>query len=98
MRWEYHKDGTAAGYLRRPPVGCSFSTDAHLKGIHAHDRSAFDLIADLERKLKLTMRPGASPMQIIEARSSAKRGNRASAFELAICSHQPLSYPNLYPP
>ncbi len=70
---EYHKDGTTGGYLRRLSCRvCIFSTDADLQAIHVHDRSAFDLIADLERKLNFTMRPGASLVQIIEARSLAQ--------------------------
>ena len=55
---EYHKDGTVAGYLRHLSCRvCIFSTDADLQAIHVHDRSAFDLVADLERMLNFTMRP-----------------------------------------
>jgi hypothetical protein len=69
---EYHKDGTAGGYLKRLSCRvCIFSTDAELVAIHHHDRAAFDLILDLERKLNFTMRPGASLVQIVEARASA---------------------------
>ena len=68
---EYHKDGTTRGYLKRLSCRvCIFSTDADLQAIYLHDRSAFDAIADLERKLNFTMRPGASLVQIVEARSS----------------------------
>jgi len=68
---EYHKDGTTGGYLRRFSCRvCIFSTDADLNAIHLHDRAAFDLIAGLEHKLNFTMRPGASLVQIVEARSS----------------------------
>ncbi len=70
---EYHKDGTTGGYLRRLSCRvCIFSTDADLQAIHVHDRSAFDMVADLERKLNFTMRPGASLVQIVEARSLAQ--------------------------
>ncbi len=69
---EYHKDGTTGGYLKRLSCRvCIFSTDADLLAIHLHDRAAFDLISNLERKLNFTMRPGASLVQIVEARSSA---------------------------
>lgn len=69
---EYHKDGSAGGYLRRFSCRvCIFSTDADLAAIHLHDRAAFDAVADLERKLKFTMRPGAGLVQIVEAHSSA---------------------------
>jgi DNA sulfur modification protein DndC len=68
----YHKDGTTGGYLKRLSCRvCIFSTDADLVAIHHHDRGAFDLISNLERKLHFTMRPGASLVQIVEARSSA---------------------------
>lgn len=50
---------------------CIFSTDAGLLAIHLHDRAAVELISDLERKLNFTMRPGASLVQIVKARSSA---------------------------
>ena len=70
---KYHKDGTTGGYLKRLSCRvCIFSSDADLQAIHVHDRSAFDLNADLERKLNFTMRPGASLVQIVEARSSAQ--------------------------
>jgi 3'-phosphoadenosine 5'-phosphosulfate sulfotransferase (PAPS reductase)/FAD synthetase len=69
---EYHKDGTTGGYLRRFSCRvCIFSTDADLAAIHLHDRPAFDAVAELERKMKFTMRPGASLIQIVEAHSSA---------------------------
>ena len=67
---EYHKDGTTGGYLRRFSCRvCIFSTDADLAAIRLHDRAAFDTIADLERRLSFTMRPGASLIQIVEAHS-----------------------------
>ncbi len=69
---EYHKDGTTGGYLQRLSCRvCIFSTDADLPAIHLHDRAAFDLISNLERKLHFTMRSGASLVQIVGARSSA---------------------------
>jgi DNA sulfur modification protein DndC len=69
---EYHKDGTTGGYLRRFSCRvCIFSTDADLTAIHQHDRDAFDAVADLEHKLRLTMRPGASLVEIVKAHSSA---------------------------
>ena len=56
----YHKDGTVGGYLRRFSCRvCIFSTDADLVAIHQH-----------ERKLKFTMRPGASLVEIVEAHAS----------------------------
>lgn len=69
---EYHRDGTTGGYLKRRSCRvCIFSTDADLLAIHLHDGAAFDLISNLERKSNFTMRPGASQVQIAEARSSA---------------------------
>lgn len=68
---EYHKDGTTGGYLRRFSCRvCIFSTDADLAAIHLHDRAAFDAVAHLEHRLKFTMRPGVSLVQIVEAHSS----------------------------
>ncbi len=70
----YHKDGTTGGYLRRLSCRvCIFATDADLAAIHLHDRPAFEMIAELERKLSFTMRPGASLVQIV----AAHRRNRA---------------------
>ena len=69
---EYHKDGTTGGYLRRFSCRvCIFSTDADLVAIHQHDSSAFQLVASLERKLKFTMRPGSSMVEIEEARQQS---------------------------
>ncbi len=69
---EYHKDGTTGGFLKRLSCRVSiFSTDADLQAIHVHDRAAFDLISNLERKLNFTMRPSACLVQIVAARSSA---------------------------
>ncbi len=68
---EYHKDGTIGGYLRRFSCRvCIFSTNADLVAIHQHDRDAFDTVASLERKLKFTMRSGASLVEIVEAHAS----------------------------
>jgi hypothetical protein len=68
---ENHKDGTSGGYLRRFSCRvCIFSTDADLAAIHQHDRDAFDEVASLEHKLKFTMRPGASLVQIVETHAS----------------------------
>jgi len=65
---EYHKDGTTGGYLRRFSCRvCIFSTDADVRAIHQHDREAFDLVSNLETEIGFTMRPGASPVQIVEA-------------------------------
>jgi len=65
---EYHENGTAGGYLRRLSCRvCIFATDADLAAIQLHDRPAFEMIAELERKLSFTMRPGASLVQIVEA-------------------------------
>ena len=74
---EYHKDGRTGGYLRRFSCRvCIFSTDADLAAIHQHDPDAFNTAASLERKLKFTMRPGASLVEIVEAHSS-KRAEEA---------------------
>jgi DNA sulfur modification protein DndC len=68
---EYHKDGTAGGYLRRFSCRvCIFSTGTDLVAIHQHDRDAFDAVTSLERKLKFTMRPGTSLVEIVEAHAS----------------------------
>ena len=70
---DHHSDGTTGGCLRRLSCRvCIFSTDADLQAVHAHDRAAVALIVGLERKLRFTMRPGASLVRIIEARSSAQ--------------------------
>jgi 3'-phosphoadenosine 5'-phosphosulfate sulfotransferase (PAPS reductase)/FAD synthetase len=63
---EYHCDGTTGGWLRRFSCRvCIFATDADLRAIHTHDREAFDIVADLERRIGFTMRPNASLFQII---------------------------------
>ena len=70
---EYHRDGTAGGYLRRFSCRvCIFSTDADLAAIQTHDPVAFQMVADLERKLNFTMRPDASLVQIVEGRLSTQ--------------------------
>ena len=70
---QYHKDGTAGGYLRRFSCRvCIFASDADLAAIQLHDRPAFEMIADLERKLSFTMRPGANLIQIVKAHQSAQ--------------------------
>jgi hypothetical protein len=69
---EHHKDGTTGGFLRRfLRHVCIFSTDADLTAIHQHDPDAFDAVADFEHKLRFTMRPGASLVEIVKAHSSA---------------------------
>ncbi len=69
---EYHKDGTAGGYLRRLSCRlCIFATDADLRVIYQNDRAAFEQVCNLETKLCYTMRPGASLVQIVEAHASA---------------------------
>jgi 3'-phosphoadenosine 5'-phosphosulfate sulfotransferase (PAPS reductase)/FAD synthetase len=78
---EYHKDRTSGGYLRRFSCRvCIFSTDADLAAIHQHDRDALDAVVSLERKLKFTMRPGASLVQIVEthARKQAEEARQQS--------------------
>lgn len=79
---EYHKDGTAGGYLRRLSCRvCIFATDADIRAIFRHDRSAFDAIASLEQKLNFTMRPESSLVQIIEAGSDRARNvHRQASF------------------
>jgi DNA sulfur modification protein DndC len=63
---EYHKDGTTGGYLRRFSCRvCIFSTDADLAAIQQRDSHAFHAVASLERKLKFTMRSGASLVEIV---------------------------------
>lgn len=70
---EYHRDGTAGGYLRRLSCRvCIFSTDVDLAAIRANDPVAFTMVSDLERKLKFTMRPDASLLQIVEGRLSTQ--------------------------
>jgi hypothetical protein len=70
---EYHKDETTGGYLRRFSCRvCIFSTDSDLRAIHLHDRLASDMISGLEHKMNVTMRQGASLVQIVEAHSSAR--------------------------
>ncbi|WP_263359500.1 phosphoadenosine phosphosulfate reductase domain-containing protein [Acidicapsa ligni] len=71
---EFHKDGTTGGYLRRLSCRvCIFSTNADLVAIQQHDPAAFEAIASLEQKLKFTMRPGASLVEIVESHSSVRR-------------------------
>ena len=68
---EYHKDGTTGGYLRRFLCRvCIFSTDADLVAIQQHDGDAFRAVASLDRKLRFTMRPGSSLVEIVEAHTS----------------------------
>lgn len=69
---EHYRDGTSGGYLKGFSCRvCVFSIDAELLASHLHDRAAFDLISELERKLNFTMRPGTSLVRILEAHSSA---------------------------
>jgi DNA sulfur modification protein DndC len=69
---EYHKDGTAGGYLRRFSCRvCIFSTDADLWAIYQNDRAAFEQVSNLETKLGYTIRPGVSLVQIVEAHALA---------------------------
>lgn len=69
---EYHKDGTAGGYLRRFSCRvCIFSTNADLRAIYQNDPAAFEQVSNLETKLGYTMRPGVSLVQIVEAHASA---------------------------
>jgi DNA sulfur modification protein DndC len=78
---EYHKDGTTGGYLRRFSCRvCISSTDADLAAIHQRAPDAFNAVASLERKLKFTMRPGASLVEIVEAHASkrAEEGRQQS--------------------
>lgn len=49
--------------------GCIFATDSELRAIYRRDRPAFEQVSNLETKLGHTMRPGASLVQIVEARS-----------------------------
>jgi hypothetical protein len=61
-----------------------FAIDANLAAIHLHDRPAFVMISNLERKLKFTMRPEASLVQVVEdyqATRPRKPGNIAFVFE-----------------
>jgi hypothetical protein len=49
---KYHRDGTREDTLRRFSCRvCIFSTDADLAAIRANDPVAFQMVADLERKL-----------------------------------------------
>ena len=63
---EYHRDGTAGGYLRRFSCRvCIFASDHDLRMIHQHDREAFDLVSGLEQQSGFTMRAGRSLIQIV---------------------------------
>lgn len=71
---EYHKDGTAGGYLRRFSCRvCIFSTKADLHAIYKHDRAAFDAVSALETEMNFTMRNGESLVQIISQPLSDKK-------------------------
>jgi len=63
---EYHQDGTMGGYLRRLSCRlCIFLTVADIHAVYAHDRVAFDLVANLEKRMNFTMRAGKSLFDII---------------------------------
>jgi len=63
---DYHADGTVGGYLHRFSCRlCIFATEADIRAIYIHDREAFDLVSDLERRIGFTMRHGKSLFQII---------------------------------
>lgn len=65
---EYHRDGTAGGYLRRFSCRiCIFSTDTDLRRIRDHDPEAFELVSRLEQEIGFTMRAGRSLVQIVTA-------------------------------
>ena len=82
---EYHKDGTAGGYLRRLSCRvCIFATDADLAAIQVNDRPAFERISELERKLNFTMRPGVSLVQIVETH---RRNLAEEARQQSFCFH-----------
>ena len=68
----YHKDGTTGGYLKTSVLpGLHLFYQCRSPGDLSSRQAAFDLISNLERKLHFTMRPGASLVQIVEARPSA---------------------------
>jgi len=56
----------AGGYLKRFSCRvCIFSTAADLHAIHANDREAFDLVAELEQRIGFTLKSGKSLFQIL---------------------------------
>jgi hypothetical protein len=62
---EFHRDGTAGGYLRRLSCRlCIFSTDTDLLAIRQHDSEAFHAVSELEQKIGFTMRSTKSLVQI----------------------------------
>ena len=77
---EFHRDGTAGGYLRRFSCRvCIFSSDRDLAAIAVHDPEAFEAISQLEARLGFTMRPGVSLVQIVErGRQMAEEDARQS--------------------
>lgn len=69
---EFHRDGTAGGYLRRLSCRlCIFSTDTDLLAIRQHDPEAFQAVAELEQKIGFTMRATKSLEQITDAARAA---------------------------
>jgi len=78
---EYHRDGSAGGYLRRFSCRvCIFATDADLRAIHQNDREAFDLVASLEQRIGFTMRAGKSLFDIIQPQATSSCGENLSLF------------------
>ena len=74
---EYHRDGTAGGYLRRFSCRvCIFATDHDLRMIHQHDREAFDLVSDLEQQSGFTMKAGRSLVQIVSQPQPSSQGTK----------------------
>jgi hypothetical protein len=56
------KSGTTGGYLRRSSCLVRiFSTDTDLRAIDQRDRTAFELVSNLETKLGFRMKPGSKP-------------------------------------
>jgi len=77
---EFHRDGTAGGYLRRLSCRlCIFSTDSDLLAIRQHDPDAFHAVSELEQKIGFTMRPTGSLIQITNAATTAFESRNAQA-------------------
>jgi hypothetical protein len=83
---EYHQDGTTGGYLRRfSSRVCIFATDHDVCQIYTHDREAFDLISDLERKIGFTMKAGQMLIQIASAPAEQVKGVQPTRFVRLAC-------------
>ncbi len=80
---EYHRDGTAGGYLSRLSCRvCIFASDEDIRRTFAHDREAFGLVSALEEETGFTMKAGKSLVQIVTAPAQvARESNQLALFE-----------------